>query len=55
MEKLKKHNEPEYSLKCQNLYHISLSFSIIMLLHKNVEQFQHHHDMSLRILLKLMN
>jgi hypothetical protein len=47
MEKLLKTQEPDYLEKCKNLYHISLSFSIIMLLNKNMDLFHEHHDLSL--------
>ena len=53
--KLKKQHEPQVVNAAKRLFHISLSFSIIMLLNKNTELYQHHLSLSLRTVTRLMH
>ena len=54
IEKLNKSHTDEYMLKAKRLHQISLSFSIIMLMHKNVDYFHQHLEIALDVLRKAM-
>jgi hypothetical protein len=52
--KLKKQHQPQVIEAAKRLFHISLSFSIIMVLNKNTDLYQHHLSLSLRTVTRLM-
>ena len=54
LHKLKKQHQPQVVDAAKRLFHISLSFSIIMLLNKNTDLYHHHLSLSLRTVTRLM-
>ena len=55
LHKLKKQHQPQVIDAAKRLFHIGLSFAIIMLLNKNTDLYQHHLSLSLRTVTRLMN